>query len=57
MKCVCGNSRMTSAGRRMRVSGERQVWLCPKCGRSKTVPVPKPKKGRGVPIAVFTEVE
>jgi len=43
MKCLCGNSRMTKAGERQRVSGRRQVWYCPKCGRTKTVPMPKPR--------------
>ena len=59
MKCVCGNKKMTSAGQLMRVSGKRQRWYCPVCGRTKTVPIPKPNQGRGVPIAPskFTDEE
>jgi len=57
MKCLCGNSKMTKAGERQRVRGRRQVFYCPKCGRTLTVPMPKPRKARGVSLKSSTFVE
>ena len=56
----CGSDRIQKAGKVMMVSGEKQRVKCQGCGRvfyDTALVKPKPKKGRGVPLAPSTFVE
>ena len=51
MRCKsCGSRSMRKNYTRQRVKGLMESWLCLSCGKSRTVPVPKPKKVKGVSI-------